>query len=98
MTGASDVRQREPGFESWAAVSNLEEYFQLRSSSSGLLFVPKGNTSIGTRALAVGAPTLWNVLPCCVKSIENIVKFHRHLKTHLYNLPIHHSSLAYQSI
>ncbi|WP_240991771.1 hypothetical protein, partial [endosymbiont of Tevnia jerichonana] len=35
---------------------------------------------------AVGAPTLWNMLPSSVKSVENIIKFRRHLKTYLYNL------------
>ena len=41
---------------------------------------------MGTRAFAVGAPTLWNMLPSSVKSVENIAKFRRHLKTYLYNL------------
>ena len=36
---------------------------------------------MGTRAFAVGAPTLWNMLPSSVKSVENIAKFRRHLKT-----------------
>ena len=60
---------------------------QLRSSSSDLLFDPKCNTSIETRALAVGAPTLWNMFPSTsnVKSVENIAKFRHHLKTYLHN-------------
>jgi len=33
----------------------------------------------------VGAPTLWNMLPSSVKSVENIAKFRRHLKTYLCN-------------
>ena len=61
-------------------------YSILRSSTSDLLFVPKVNTNMGTRAFAVGAPTLWNMLPSSVKSFENIAKFRRHLKTYLYNL------------
>ena len=57
-----------------------------RFTPSDLLFVPKVNTNMGTRAFAVGAPTLWNMLPSSVKSVENIAKFRRHLKTYLYNL------------
>ena len=64
----------------------ISKPIQLRSSTSDLLFVPKVNTNMGTRAFAVGAPTLWNMLPSSVKSVENIAKFRRHLKTYLYNL------------
>ena len=63
----------------------IRKHIQLRSSTSDLLFVPKVNTNMGTRAFAVGAPTLWNMFPSSVKS-ENIAKFRRHLKTYLYNL------------
>ena len=54
--------------------------------SSDLLFVPKDNINIGTRVVAEGAPTLWNMLCCTFKSVENIVKCHRYLKTFIYNL------------
>ena len=64
----------------------IRKPIQLRSSTSDLLFVPKVNTNMGTRAFAVGAPTLWNMLHSSVKSVENIAKFRRHLKTYLYNL------------
>ena len=64
----------------------IRKPIQLRSSTSDLLFVPKVNTNMGTRAFAVGAPTLWNMLPSSVKSVEKIAKFRRHLKTYLYNL------------
>ena len=59
---------------------------QLQSFSSDLV-VLKVNTSIGTRAFVVGAPTLWNMFPFNVKSVKNIVKFRRHLNTYyFYNL------------
>ena len=45
----------------------IRKPIQLRSSTSDLLFVPKVNTNMGTRAFAVGAPTLWNMLPSSVK-------------------------------
>ena len=59
---------------------------QLQSSSSDLLFVSKVNIKIGTRAFAVGVPTLWNMLPSSAKSVGNIAKFCHHSKTDLYNL------------
>ena len=62
----------------------VRNHFQLWSFSSDILFVPKVN--IGTRSFAVGAPTLWNMLPSSVKSVENIAKFCCHLKTYLCNL------------
>ena len=53
----------------------IRKPIQLRSSTSDLLFVPKINANMGTRAFAVGAPTLWNMFPSSVKSVENIAKF-----------------------
>ena len=46
---------------------------QFRSSSSGLALVPKVNTNIGTRAFAVGAHTLWNMLHFSDKSTELLI-------------------------
>ena len=45
---------------------------QLRSSNSGLRFVPRGKTNVGTIAFSVAAPTLWNSLSVSVKSVGNI--------------------------
>ena len=44
------------------------------------------NTTIWTRAFAVGATTPWNMLPSNVKSVDNIAKIRRHLTTYFYNL------------
>ena len=59
---------------------------QLRSSGSGLLFVPRVKTNAGTRAFSVAAPTLWNSLPDSVKSARNIASFRRNLKTYLFKM------------
>ena len=56
---------------------------QLRSSSSDLLVSPKVNTSIGTRAIAAGSPTPWNMLPSSATTVEHLAQFRRHLKTYL---------------
>ena len=65
----------------YSLLTPVRKPVQLPSSCSDLLFVPKVNTSIGTKTFAVGG-TLWNMLPPSVKSVENIAKFHRHLKTY----------------
>ena len=58
--------------------SHVRKHIQLRSSSSGLLLVPKANRS-------VGAPTLWIRLPSSVKSVAYIAKFRRHLNGGIYH-------------
>ena len=40
-------------------------------------------------------PALWNMRPSSVQTVENIAKFCHQTST---TLPIHHNSLAYQSI
>ena len=34
---------------------------------------------------AVGAPTVWNMLPSSIQSVENSAKFRRHLNIYIYN-------------
>ena len=41
------------------------------------IFVPVVSTTIGTRALPVSDPTLWNKLPPSIKSVEHIANFRR---------------------
>ena len=69
---------------------------QLRYSSSDLLFVPKVNTSIGVRDVAVGAPTRWNMLSSSIESVENIAKIPPSFKD--IPLLLRLCSMAYQSI
>ena len=61
----------------------IRKHVQLRSSSSDLLFVHKVKTNIMLRAFAVGAPTLWDMFPSSVISVENISKFRHYLNIHL---------------
>ena len=35
------------------------------------MFAPRVNTNIGTRTFSVAAPTLWNMLPSSIRSVEN---------------------------
>ena len=67
-------------------LTHVRKPFQLRSSSSNLLFDPEVNTPNRTSAFAVGAPSLWSTLPSSIKSVENIAKCRRHLMTYTYNL------------
>ena len=43
----------------------------------------KLNTSIGATIVTVGAPTLWNVLPSSVRSVEKIAKCRQRIETTL---------------
>ena len=68
-------------------VSSLQRRHELRSNYTGLLVVPRCNTStIGPRAFAVSAPTAWNNIPPelrCANIAFN--SFRKCLKTHYFN-------------
>jgi len=51
-------------------------------------FVSKFNAIIGTRADAVGEPSIWNVHPSSIKSVETITRCTS------INLPIHYNCLV----
>ncbi|KAK5918790.1 hypothetical protein CgunFtcFv8_022743 [Champsocephalus gunnari] len=54
----------------------------LRSSSAGLLSIPKAKRD---RAFSVAAPKLWNSLPQELRESESLTLFQSRLKTHLFN-------------
>ncbi|XP_041959638.1 uncharacterized protein LOC121718626 [Alosa sapidissima] len=68
----------------------LESYTpsrSLRSSSAGLLKVPKMNLStMGERAFSHTAPKLWNSLPNNIRQCESTAQFKKELKTYLFRL------------
>ena len=57
---------------------------RLRSSSRGLLQVPRSNTMFGERSFAVSGPTAWNSLPDHVKHASSLEGFKSRLKTYLF--------------
>ena len=58
---------------------------QLRSTSQHFLTVPKTKLrTYGDRAFSVAAPTLWNVLPNDMKSLDCLSSFKTALKTYLF--------------
>ena len=63
-----------------------ENRYRLKSSNQLLLCMPKGITkkTLGDRAFAVAAPTLWNSLPEELRSKSDISHFKRHLKAHFF--------------
>ena len=69
-------------------VSAIAGRSHLRSAASGLLTVPRANTStIGPRAFAISSPTAWNCLPVDLRDPgHSLLTFRRKLKTHLFNL------------
>ena len=61
----------------------------LRSSSGGLLKVPRSNTKYGDRSFSVCAPTLWNSLPDHLRLTTGLCSFKRDLKTYLFRESFH---------
>ena len=54
----------------------------LRSTSQGLLTVPRSTTSTyGDRAFSIAAPRLWNTLPLMIRNAQSVSAFKRLLKT-----------------
>ena len=57
----------------------------LRSDNTMTLVVPKSKlVTYGDRAFSVAAPKLWNSLPVDIRLCDNVAKFKRALKTHLF--------------
>ncbi|XP_076841983.1 uncharacterized protein LOC143486075 [Brachyhypopomus gauderio] len=59
---------------------------KLRSADANLL-TPTTSTkhrSIGDRAFAIAAPTLWNSLPLTIRNSDSLHSFKHNLKTHLF--------------
>jgi len=59
----------------------------LRSTSQGLLTVPRSTTSTyGDQAFSIAAPRLWNTLPLMIRNAQSVSAFKRLLKTDLFKL------------
>ena len=57
----------------------------LRSNGTDLLVIPRTkHKTFADRAFSVAAPTLWNNLPQELRSIKELLKFKKALKTHLF--------------
>ncbi len=61
----------------------------LRSTSERRLMVPsqRGTKSL-TRTFSFTVPGWWNELPTPIRNAESLTIFKRHLKTHLFRLPL----------
>ena len=60
--------------------------YNLRGSNTLLLTMPsvKSKATLGDRAFAIAAPSLWNSLPSELRSITCLTSFKAHLKTFLF--------------
>ena len=60
--------------------------YDLRGSNTLLLAMPsvKSKATLGDRAFAIAAPSLWNSLPSELRSITCATSFKAHLKTFLF--------------
>jgi len=65
-------------------ISTMLNRRHLRSSSTGVLSVPRTRTSIGARSFAAIGPVTWNNLPLELRCLDSSVElFSKKLKTHL---------------
>ena len=62
--------------------------YNLRGSNTLLLAMPsvKSKATLDDREFAVAAPSLWNSLPCELRSITCVTSFKTQLKTYLFSL------------
>ena len=73
--------------DSCIPVGSLPGRRQLRSATTGQLFVPRTNTSIGRRSFSVCGPLTWNGLPATLRTSDlSADAFGRALKRHLFDL------------
>ena len=57
----------------------------LRSADMSLLVVPRVNLErFGRRAFSCAGPSLWNSLPCVLRTQQDVECFRRDLKTYLF--------------
>ena len=57
----------------------------LRSADMSLLAVPRVNLErFGRRAFSCAGPSLWNYLPCVLRTQQDVERFRRDLKTYLF--------------
>jgi len=57
------------------------------SSSSANMHFPDINLSSDFRSFRIGAPTIWNSFPSCIRSSQTMDSFRKHHKTHLFQSP-----------
>ena len=68
-------------------MSSLSDRWHLRSSTSGVLYVPRTRTCIGTRSFGVIGPVTWNDLPLELRYMNSSVEsFAKKLKTYLMSI------------
>ena len=65
-------------------IQNYTPTRSLRSSSSGLLIIPKVSKTWGERSFTFSSPTFWNNLPKDIKSCSISLSFKKLVKTFLF--------------
>ena len=72
----------------WSLISLKTSCYNLRGSNTLLLAIPsvKSKATLGDRAFAVAAPSLWSSLPSELRSNTCVTSFKTHIKTYLFSL------------
>lgn len=85
---ASSLRGCAPEYlaEICLPLDSLRRPTFLRSSASGLLSVPRTNTTFGDRSFSVGGPRTWNDLPVDLRDLDqSMALFRNRLKTFYFS-------------
>ena len=65
-------------------IQSYNPTWTLHSSNAHKLITPFARTCFGSRGFRVAGPTIWNTLPCTVKTCTSIYSFKKQLKLHLF--------------
>jgi hypothetical protein len=68
----------------YSLLSQYSPSRSLRSSNQNLLTQPRTHSVFGSRAFRSCAPSIFNSLPCEIRSIQSVASFRAKLKTHLF--------------
>ena len=65
------------------SLPTVDQLTVVRTRQANDLFTPRTTTDVGSRAILVRGPTLWNKLPHSIKEAGNLHCFREKLKKHL---------------
>ena len=65
------------------SLPTVDQLTVVRTRQANDLFTPRTTTDVGSRAILVRGPTLWNKLPCSIKEAGNLHCFREKLKKYL---------------
>ena len=85
------LTDQAPSYLQEMIIRQSNSRYALRSDSSIFLKIPRSrHKTLGDRAFAVAAPTVWNALPSTVRDAATLGQFKTRLKTHYFKIAFNH--------